>query len=106
MRGKLPWWLVVPLGWVMTLAAVVLWNPVSGRLAGRAADAPGPIGVVWYMGLAAAAIVGLALVVAAARGLAALADAHRRATLIAILAPLALWAEFLVLKQLAILLRR
>lgn len=74
MRGKLPWWLVVILGWIVIFAVAVTCQAGGARLMLLAKDTPGLLGGAWYMAVLAGAVVAVALVVALVRALVALAS--------------------------------
>jgi len=54
MRGKLPWWLVVILGWIAIVAVIAVCRAGGERLMLLAKDTPGLLGGAWYMALLAA----------------------------------------------------
>ena len=106
MRGKLPWWLVVLLGWVIVVVSGLLLRPGAAALMSRAKDTPGLLGLAWYMALLAGAVIAVGLVVAIVHGLVALASSYQRESTFAILAPPILWLVYSVLARLATILRR
>jgi hypothetical protein len=106
MRGKLPWWLVVILGWIVIFAAGKLFLPAAAVLRLAAKDTPGLLGGAWYMVLLAGAVIALALVVAIVRVLVVLASSHQRESIVLIFAAPFLLLLYKVLTWLPALLRR
>jgi len=106
MRGKVPWWAVVVLGWVAMAAIVVVSRAGGAKLLAVARDTSGLMGGAWYMALLAGALLAIALAVAVARALVVLADSHKPESLLAILVPPSLWLLYNLATRLPALLRR
>ena len=86
MKGKLPWWLVVFLGWIVIFAADALLSAAAVRML-EAMDTPGLLRGAWYLLLLGGAFMALALVIAIVRALVSLASSHKRECALAILLP-------------------
>jgi hypothetical protein len=87
MKGKLPWWLVVILGWIVLFAGGAALMRGAATPLEFAKDTPGLIGGAWYLVLLGGTFIALGLAVAIARALASLASKHRMECALAIIVP-------------------
>jgi hypothetical protein len=85
MKGKLPWWLVVILGWVVIVAVGAAFLFVASLIPFTSLDTPAMLRIVGYILLVAALLIALGLAGAATRVLLFLASSHKRACLLGIL---------------------
>jgi len=85
MKGKLPWWLVVILGWAAIVAVGAAFLFVSSALPFTSMDTQGMLRIVGYILLLAVLLIALGLAVAAIRVLLFLASSHQRVCLLGIL---------------------
>jgi hypothetical protein len=106
MKGKLPWWLVVILGWIVIFAAGVASSTAAAVPLRAARDTPGLLGGAWYLLLLGGAFIALAFVITIVRALASLARSRQQECALAILLPPLLLLLYNLFTSLSPLLRR